>query len=511
MSAFLTLILLFQGKIHWDGNLWAHWNPESFKRFSISDILFACFLFLAFVIILYKFSKYIELFKPIISLNRKIPNRKVFLYCSISSFVIFSIFLIHYFPGVVLSDSLESLYQGASGAPYYNQHPVVYSFFAGQIVRIGALIYNYTLGFLLYSLIQMAIMSMVIGYFEMWLSKHNAPTWILILVWIYYCFSGIFSAYSVTMWKDPLFSCFLFLCMLKIYDIIRSPQLLKKTSSFAVFLLLIWLTAFFRTNGLYIVAGLALILIPLIKPSKMQSLILLANIIIIILIQGPGYRACGIVTPIKESLGIPIQQIAYIMCNNGNVSKEEKEYLNTIIPLDDWTDSYTPFLVDTLKWQANGNIIEADKTRFIKTWSNIIARNLPLAIQAYALETYGFWSIGTNCDYGFYETYLVKPNIYNVAQTNKAEELIGINLRSLYSNMHFMGAGTLFVLMLFSFFCLMIRNRKYSLSLLPAALCWLTVMLATPVAFSLRYVFILAIACPYFVIIPFIDSRNSAD
>lgn len=44
---------------------------------------------------------------------------------------------------------------------------------------------------------------------------------------------------------------------------------------------------------------------------------------------------------------------------------------------------------------------------------------------------------------------------------------------------------------------------------LPGFLCWLCIMIATPVAFSLRYVYILALLFPVYLVYPFI--HNVAD
>ena len=52
------------------------------------------------------------------------------------------------------------------------------------------------------------------------------------------------------------------------------------------------------------------------------------------------------------------------------------------------------------------------------------------------------------------------------------------------------------------------RRNKNLLILLPALLNWLTLMVATPIAFTLRYVYILVLIIPLTIVVPILKSEN---
>ena len=53
------------------------------------------------------------------------------------------------------------------------------------------------------------------------------------------------------------------------------------------------------------------------------------------------------------------------------------------------------------------------------------------------------------------------------------------------------------------------KNYKNLLMYLPALFTWGTIMLATPIAFSLRYVYILVLMIPLDFIIPFLSNEKN--
>lgn len=54
------------------------------------------------------------------------------------------------------------------------------------------------------------------------------------------------------------------------------------------------------------------------------------QMIVFILIQGPLYKALKINGEFRESVGPLIQQICYVVANDGNVNEEELEFINNI-------------------------------------------------------------------------------------------------------------------------------------------------------------------------------------
>lgn len=511
-----SLAILVQTKINFTGKISQGSEENTFESFTSIDILKYLIIFiLTFIVIeiiqiIIKKVRKEEIIQEKIELDQKIKYWCIYTSIIFIPYIIF--FLIHY-PGSVLADSFSSINQIVGSRALDNHFPIVYTFFVGIFMKIGQAINNYNIGVALYTITQITIISGGLGYFLVWLKGKNIKDIYILLVAIYFIGNAIFATYAITMWKDPLFCLFLFILMLRLYDVVESNgEILKKTSVMIQFIILNILISFFRNNGTYITLLIGLIL--LIKYWKNYKKFIIGNAVVAILIvfvQGPLYSKLKIKTPSEESFGILIQQIAYTMSVGGKIEEEDKQLLYEILPEEDWIDSYAPFLVDPIKWNSNfsSTTLGENKGEFIKIWLKTLSKNFLNYVKAYSLETYGFWSIETNCNYGFYDNY-ISENDYNIHKVNLIARATGINLEKIGGKTDFLGTGTLFWIVMIVVLSL-IRNKesKYIIALLPGIILWLTVMIATPVAFSLRYMFVLAYALPFILILPMIKKERN--
>lgn len=144
-------------------------------------------------------------------------------------------------------------------------------------------------------------------------------------------------------------------------------------------------------------------------------------------------------------------------------------------------------------------------------WAQILPSNLSNYIKAYLMNTYGFWSLETKNKYGYVDTYII-DNSYGIKRTDYIEKYLGFSLESKLTKPDFLGSGTLMWIMLLSIFLLIInKNYKYILVLLPCIIGWVSIMIATPVAFSLRYVFMLAYALPLMIMLPMLVKNQKEE
>lgn len=220
--------------------------------------------------------------------------------------VFYMIFFLIWYPGSVLADSFSSIYQMTGAMELNNHFPIVYTFFVGIFIKIGQVINNYNIGIALYSIVQIFIIAGILGYFVLWLKQKKVKSIYLLFTIIYFVGNALFATYAITMWKDPLFCAFLFLLMLKLYDVVESKgRKLDNPFFLTSIIILNLLISFFRNNGIFIIAIIGIILT--ICYRKVSKKFLIANvisIITIILIQGPLYNFLNIATPSEESLGI---------------------------------------------------------------------------------------------------------------------------------------------------------------------------------------------------------------
>ena len=140
-------------------------------------------------------------------------------------------------------------------------------------------------------------------------------------------------------------------------------------------------------------------------------------------------------------------------------------------------------------------------------------QNSKTYVRAYLLNTLGFWDVNR----AFADAYMSNfmwpgtEEIIDVQQHNYIEELTGqsvidkIQVTKLYSSAIF-----LFIMLTSMIFTIRKKQYKNLLIYLPALFTWGTIILATPIAFSMRYVYILVLMVPFDFLIPFITEDNKS-
>lgn len=519
-SFLFTICFVLGRKIHFSGNVGDTYTKNYFDNFAFTDLLLGILVWLI-VYLLFQYSHFgIHWYQTRHTKSfPQPPIKKQVQIWGIGTLLILLAwipYLMALAPGSVLGDSLLSVGQALGYSPLSNHHPIAYTLFVKIFIRIGYHFNNLNLGVFLYSLTQSVIMSSTLGFSLLWLFKKGIPKWFLFLAGLYFAFLPIFPTYAVIMWKDPLFSIALLLMSLLLYDVAESNgTLLKTKKGLFLYVVITFIVSFFRNNGIY-VCFVSLVFLIIIYRKKLWRfyLIAFASLGITLWIQGPLYTSLGIQQESVEALGIPLQQMGRVVALNGNLTEEQEEFLYQLLPEKTYKEKYTPCLVDTLKWDPDFNqeFLEEHKAEFFKTWATMLIPNFSEYVKGYCLETFGFWKIGVQNDYGYIDTY-ISDNPVGIHRVDLFEKWFGISMEPFFVNFRiYIGSGTLVWVMLWSSFSLWsIKRRKEILALLPSLVTWLVILVATPVAFSLRYVYVLPLALPLFICLPFLLQTKTSD
>lgn len=499
-------------KIHFSGDVHASYTQNTFDDFAWSDLaVFALASVGAFALLLVLDRLYDAISHPV---QRKAWNKKMFVVCFAVLCLCWLPFFLKDFPGSVLGDSFSSIRQALGDAALANHFPVVYTLFVAIFIKIGAAVGSLMVGVFLYSLTQYLLMAAAYAYFLTWLDSKGVRRWYVIASLLFFVIPQTFAMNAVVMWKDPLFTVFLLLLTMQLVDAAQSQgQLLQSKAFLAKWVLLLLGTIFFRNNGLYIAAGLlVLLLIVYRRQAKRVCMATLSVIIVSCIVTGPIYTACGVEKDsVVESLGVPIQQMAYVVTHDGEMNDTEREAVTTLLPEEEYRRVYTPCLVDSIKWDYghfDNYYLKQNTVHLLKCWGTMCLKNFPAYIKAYCLETFGYWKIGSRNNYGDLVSGISKGDEwdgYGLHTVDVLQRLPGGTALSTVQErlqLH-MSIGTLFALWLLCL-ALLLRRRAYTwaLVLAPGALLWITLMLAAPVAFGVRYVYLLLAAFPLIPVLP---------
>lgn len=369
-------------------------------------------------------------------------------------------------------------------------------------------------GCALYSIVQMAFMASGFAYMIVWIVTRGKlrKRWSAILATLF-GFTPYIATYSVAMWKDPAFSISLVIVTLLLMDFVLSNGKVATANklwmpSFITFLLFM---IFSRNNGLYIVALLDIAVLALWLLSKRErsekkaparlgllSGVLSALLVLSLTVTGPIYHVVGVASSGKaESFGILLNQMARVAAYDQNMTASDREYMDEILPLELYPTTYHPCSVDFLKWNPNFNssALEHD---FFSHWLSMLIRNPLTYLEAWELETCGFWTVNQP---------VVNQHIGNISQggvRNTVEQYrsevteLGIfpknklgndDLYSIFPQDEWsfpIGAIHWFLLYL-TIYLFLFNKRRWLLSLVPSFGLFATLVLASPIWYWERY------------------------
>lgn len=513
LFSLLFSFLFTQGNhITFSGNIAGNLKKNYITSWALKDMIpFLLFFLVSFLLL--SLLNYIT-GNYSITLDKNLSKKSFFRYMMLIAVLLllcWSPYLLSYYPGSVLADSLVSIRQSLSEHITSNHYPVVYSLLVGVFIKIGRFLGNINIGVFLYSLFQSIVMSITLSFTLVWLFQKGIHKLCLLVFFLFYAVMPFFPAYAIIMWKDPIYSCALLLLMILLFETLASRgKMLSSPKMIGAFLFLFAIISFLRNNGIYTVILCSLILFIYYRRQMLVAfMIFLSFIGLYFIITGPVYDTMGIESEFVESLGIPMQQLGYTIATDGELTPSEKEFLFTLLPEKNWKKDYRPCIVDPMKWdpEFNAAYLEDNKFVFIKIWAGVMTRNFGSYINAYCLETFGYWKLLVQNNYGYVDTY-ISDNELSIVPTDMFSHIFGISIQNkLNSFRPMIGSGTLLWCFLICLYLCVMQSERTWLILLPAFANWLVILIATPVAFSLRYVYIYALSLPLAFCLPFLMAR----
>ena len=424
-------------------------------------------------------------------------------------------YVLSYFPGGIFADTKASIQQALTGE-YNNRNPFLYAVIIKIFFTIGG---GRQLGMELFTVFQVITMAAVIAYAIYWLYKRNLSLKYIVLMTLFFSFFRLIPHYAIAIWKDTPFCIVLLLYAINIAEIVyQDGKNLEKTSEVIKYVILLLLVIFLRNNGIYIVivTTAGIIFTYRHKIFKTAKKFLVASIMAVIVsggIQGPIFTYYHMNSRFVEKIGVPLQQICYVVAKDGNITEEQREFINHICPLSDIKEKFAPCIVDSIKRHPNFNneFLEENKSEFFKVWFEIFLQNPKAYVREYLLNTIGFWDVN-KLDTAAYINPRMWENsdeVMEIKQSDYIEEITGHSIRKIITPEK--STSTVAYLLVIVIGALMViykKRYKNLLIFLPVILTWVTIMIAAPIAFSFRYVFIVALFAPLAIGMPFVKTKN---
>lgn len=429
-------------------------------------------------------------------------------------FISWTPYLLTFYPAGIVGDGALTLEQVLhDGLPTHSHWGVLYILVLKIFIHIGRLFSpDINIAIFIYAVVQSLVYSMVCALVVTKLRKKGVSKLLSCIVIIVYAMSGYFASYSLSLWKDGIFSAAVILFILLLWDYPKEEN--PPFKYYMKFMAVSLFICFWRSNGMHILL-LSIIAIVIILGKNTKKLITTGILVIIFttVIQGPIYNMVGIEKDsIEQSLSVPLQQIAAVVSEDADsISEKQAEIIYSILPREEWINNYCPTLSDDIKNSVDAEYLQEHLGDFLKVWSELLVPHFSTYVEAYLMQTLGFWQPGEF--QGNYSDYWIGiQDIYNRGyhQIDLIQNTTSLSVEDfLESRMQFISSGTMVWLLLFSAVVVLCQERyrrKRILVLAPLIATWMVIMVAAPIAYAYRYIHVLAMAFPIIFLIPFFDN-----
>ena len=333
----------------------------------------------------------------IISLFKRNP----FLFSIITLGIIYGIYLIIYYPGVVGYDpsyqikevlGIPNFYSESAGIMGNNlltaYNPLLHTLLIGYLFKLGLLLGNVNFGIFIYTLIQVCFMIFTLSYSIKFLHQEKVPILILMIILLIYIFVPIFPFYALSAFKDTYFALFMVLYIIELCKLIKYDYHKKDIFRLIIITLGVLL---FRLNGIItIILSLPFFLI--LKRNKKPILITLVSVILVFGLYN-GLISIFNITPTskREVLSIPFQQTARLVIEKEDIiDNMDKVLINQVIDYNSIKEKYNPELSDPIKNTFKNDATNENLINYFKVWSKYLIKEPRLYLEATLNNIYGY-------------------------------------------------------------------------------------------------------------------------
>lgn len=207
-----------------------------------------------------------------------------------------------------------------------------------------------------------------------------------------------------------------------------------------------------------------------------------------------------------ESLGMPIQQTAYILSVAGDscLSQPQKNHLNNIMEEGKLKASYRPLIVDNIKWSRDFHkkYFNRHYGKFLLIYGKLVFHHPIPAIKGFLLANEGFWDPFKQMNVAYVSDVMWPGS--RVKQRNYLSEKFHVSVKPHLRGKLFISSAVYIWIFLTEFVLSVYRNGFWTyrnLGFFMGIALALTLWIATPIAYSLRYAF----AFPFLIMLGFVS------
>ena len=313
---------------------------------------------------------------------------RAWLYYALPSMLVWTVWLLALFPGLMSSDSINEWGQMLTGI-LNDEHSPLYTFAIWLVTRLW-------LSPAAVAIVQILGLSIALGFAFQRLRQLNVPAplvWIGALAVALWPVNG---AFVITLWKDIPYSIVLFcLTLLALEVVISSGRWLQSNWHLAGLALLLALAALFRYNGLAAAVGLPLVLLAAYPHLWRRFLAAIGLVGFIYLgVSGPVYSLAGVNRQPWVTLQPFIHQLAAQISAGTPFSPEDQAALDSF-GLKDSAGLYSCYFLNPIiaGSNLNKNLLNTEGGQLLQVWWHGTLNNPGVALRYLQCSSSLVWRI----------------------------------------------------------------------------------------------------------------------
>ena len=342
--------------------------------------------------------------KKLISINEKINTHPVITFVITTALILIAYlpFFLRFFPGILTADSINQVSQAVGVSALNSHHPLIHTFFIGMFTGLGKNVFgNINVGIALYSITQMIIIAVSFSSILEFLRRKNVSIILRLVALLFFMFYLPNAIYSVTMWKDVLFSIWAMLFVANVYELFtNTDHYLGKKRNWVLFAIITLLFMFAKKNGMYIVLPTLFIVFIFLMKKYWKKLLPLfvGTMIIYFVVEFITFNVIKVPKGSeREMLSIPLQQIARTVSNyKDEIDQETLDTVDKFFVVDNIEDYYSPRISDPVKGNINEEYYKEHKGEFWSLWFKLFKMKPGSYIAAFLSNSFGYYYIETN-------------------------------------------------------------------------------------------------------------------
>lgn len=414
------------------------------------------------------------------------------------------------YPGNVSLDSMNCIHQSLTGE-YNNHQPFYFTVFVKFFQVIGLKITDdINFSTVLFSGFQIIFMAGCFSFIIVTLYQMKLSLKLILCCQIWLTFMPYHIMYSFTMWKDVMFGGVVSLFIVSAFRVLNN---IGNNRALNYLFLIIGSVGMclLRSNGWFAYLLTICGFIFLFGKSKKKLCIIFIMVAgVTFLLKHPVLNYLNVRQPdIIEALSIPIQQIARVITDCGDIKmkEEQRELLNKIVDVEAVPDVYNASCSDSEKglFRTTGNpdyLIE-HKMEYIKLYLEIGISYPHKYLEAWIDQTKGYWNGGhqggTWSDVVVENEYGVERIVYSEKINKMFNDYLWLFHNERVLSIFVCIGFHVWILMGLGLINIVRKNKEGIFMLFPVGFIIISLLISTPLDSEFRYIYALFCCLPFLI------------